>query len=181
MSGEDLISPRPLADTLPAVYYGDTLTQQLCEAFDDALGPIFATLDCLPAYLDPRTTAEDMLDWLANWIGLTMDGHEDAARKRELIVTGASIMPWRGTARSIRHAVSAMFNEETQVIESGSVNAPPDSETEGGGGGPAYSLLVRIITDDPDTVDRRRLYEVVDAAKPAHVPHRIEVLKRVAP
>jgi phage tail-like protein len=151
--------------------------QQLCEAFDDVLAPIFATLDCFPAYLDPGTTPEDMLDWLAGWIGLTIEGHHDADRKRELIAAGAALLPWRGTVRGVREAVSAAFNAETEIVESGGVtwSIRPDSEP---GGGPVPSLLVRIITDDPESIDRRRLDAITEAVKPAHIPHRVEVVAR---
>ncbi len=174
---EGLVSPCPLGDTLPALYLSDFFAQQVCESFDDVLAPIFATLDCLPAYLGAGTTPEDMLDWLAGWIGLTIDGHVDAARKRELIAAGAALLPWRGTARGVREAVRAAFDSETEIVESGCVTCStrPDSEPDGEA---APDLLVRIITDDPDHIDRRRLDAVVNAVKPAHVPHRVEVVGR---
>ena len=175
--GTGLVSPRPLGDTLPALYLGDFFAQQLCESCDDVLAPIFATLDCFPAYLDAGTTAEDMLDWLASWIGLTIGGHVPAARKRQLIVAGAALMPWRGTVRGVREAVSAAFGEETQVIESGSATWSTTADSEPGGSA-VPALLVRVITEHPDGIDRRRLDAVVELAKPAHVPHRVEVVGR---
>ena len=60
--GQSLLSPRPLGETLPSVYLTDFFAQQLCAAFDELLAPIFATLDCFPAFLDPSTTPKDMLD-----------------------------------------------------------------------------------------------------------------------
>jgi phage tail-like protein len=174
---EGLASPRPLGETLPALYLGDFFAQQLCESCDDLLAPIFATLDCFPAYLNPAITAEDMLDWLAGWIGLTIDGHVPVARKRQLIVAGAGLLPWRGTARGVRDAVSAAFGEEIQVVESGAVTWSTNADSEPGGG-PVPALLVRVITDEPDRIDRRRLDAVVELAKPAHVPHRVEVVGR---
>jgi phage tail-like protein len=175
--GEGLVSPCPLGDTLPALYLSDFFAQQLCASFDDVLAPIFATLDCLAAYLDPGTTAEDMLDWLAGWIGLTIDGHVDAARKRQLIAAGAALLPWRGTARGVREAVSAAFDSQTEIVESGAVTWSTGPDTKPGGG-PVPALLVRIITNDRGAIDPRRLDAVVQAVKPAHVPHRVEVVGR---
>ena len=176
---DGVCSPLPLIDTMPSVYRGDPLAQQLGAAFDDVLAPIFGTLDCLPAYLDPKTAPEDMLDWLAGWIGLTIGGHETATRKRELITAGASILPWRGTVRSVHEAVVAAFNRETEVIEAGAAtcSTEPDSEP---GGQPVPTLVVRVFTDDADDIDRRSLDAVVEAAKPAHIPHRVEVITRPA-
>lgn len=172
-----LLSPRPLVDTMPAVYRSDPLTQLLCEAFDEELAPVFATLDGITAYLDPGTTPEDMLDWLAAWIGLAFDGHVDVVRKRELILRGAEILPWRGTVKSIQAAVNSVFNQEAEVIESGSVtwSTEPDGEPTGHD---VPMLLVRLISDAPDGVDQRRLDAVVAAVKPAHLPHRVEVVSR---
>jgi phage tail-like protein len=176
---EGLSSPRPLMETLPSVYRSDFLAEQMCASFDDVLAPIFATLDCLPAYLDPRTTPKDMLDWLAGWIGLTVNRHEEPGRKRELIITGASLLPWRGTKRSVHEAVVAAFNRETEVIESGAAtwSTHPDSEP---GGQPVPTLIVRVTVDKEEDIDRRSLDALVNTVKPAHMPHRVEVVTRGA-
>jgi phage tail-like protein len=175
-----LCSPHPLGDTLPSVYRGDVLAEQLCGAFDDVLAPIFATLDCLPAYLDPHTAPADMLDWLAGWIGLAVNIHDEPARKRELITAGASLLPWRGTVRSVYDAVVAAFNLPTEVIESGAAtwSTQPDSEP---GGQPVPTLIVRVTVETPDDIDRRSLDAIVDSVKPAHMPHRVEVSPRSTP
>ena len=52
------------------------------------LAPIIATLDSLPAYLDPATAPDDMLGWLAGWMGIVLDGHQTAERQRELVQVG---------------------------------------------------------------------------------------------
>ena len=168
-----LATPHPLGSTLPALYLGDHFTQQLCAAFDDVLAPVLAVLDCFPAYLDAGTAPEDMLDWLASWIGLTLDDQRGAAGKRTSIANGAAVLPERGTARSIQEAVKAAFNVQTEIVESGATSwsttpdsAPPGEEVP--------DLLVLVVTDQHDAIDRRRLDEVIRFAKPAHVPHRIE-------
>src|SRR5262245_39323656 len=148
-----LATPHPLGSTLPALYLGDNLAQQLCAAFDDVLAPIFAVMDCFPAYLDAGTAPENMLDWLAGWIGLTLADQGGAARKRDSIAIGAAVLPERGTARSIREAVRAAFNLETEIVESGATSwsttpdpAPPGEEVP--------DLLVLVVSDEPDSIDR---------------------------
>lgn len=170
-----LATPHPLGSTLPALYLSDNFAQQLCAAFDDVLAPIFAILDCFPAYLDAGTAPEDMLDWLAGWIGLTLSDQGGAARKRASIAIGAAVLPERGTARSIGEAVRAAFDLETQIAESGATSwsITPDSAPAGD---EVPDLLVLVVSDEPDAIDRRRLDEVVRSAKPAHVPHRIEIV-----
>jgi hypothetical protein len=36
-------------------------------------------------------------------------------------------------------------------------------------------VLVRIVVDDPETFDVRRLEALIALIKPVHVPHRVEV------
>ncbi len=162
----ELLSPLPLVDTMPGVYRSDPMTQALCSVFDGLLAPVFATLDGFPAYLDPATTPESLLDWLGAWIGLSFDGHVDAHRKRELVMSGVALLPWRGTTRSIRAAVNSVFDQEVEIVEPGPGEPPV--------------LLVRLITDSPDGVDLTRLDAIVAAAKPAHLPHRVEAVARGA-
>jgi hypothetical protein len=63
------------------------------------------------------------------------------------------------------------------VVESGCATWSTTADSEPGGGA-VPALQVRVITDHPDGIDRRRLDAVVELAKPAHVPHRVEVVGR---
>ncbi|MDT5091977.1 MAG: hypothetical protein QOH60_1340 [Mycobacterium sp.] len=177
---DDVCSPRPLMDTMPLVYRDDPLAEQLCGSFDDVLAPVFATLDCFPAYLDPKTTPEDMLDWLAGWIGLSVGEHPDPDRKRGLILAATALLPWRGTVQGVREAVRATFNQETEVIESGSAtwSNKPNSRAAGQA---VPNLLVRVTIDHDVEFDRRSLDALVEQVKPAHIPHTVEVVTRPAP
>jgi phage tail-like protein len=174
---DGLTSPRQLLDTMPTIYQADPLAEQLCAACDEVLAPIFATLDCLTAYLDPRTAPSDMLDWLAGWVGLDTAGQREPARKREIMLTGIELLPWRGTIRSVRDAVVAAYGRDVEVLESGAATGSPTANSAPGGRRIPI-LVVRVTTDDEADVDKRGLDELVNAVKPAHVPHRVEVLTR---
>lgn len=169
-----LATPYPLGDMLPALYREDYFTQNLCRGLDEVLAPIIATLDSLPAYLDPATAPDDMLGWLAGWMGIVLDGHQSAERQRELVQAGVELLQWRGTVRGVRAAVGALFDGRPEIIESGGVS----TSVEPGAalpGRPRPELLVRLGVHDPESFDIRRLEALVDMAKPAHIPHRVEV------
>ena len=138
------------------------------------LAPVIATLDSLPAYLDPSTAPDDMLGWLAGWMGIVLDGHQSAERQRELVRAGVELLQWRGTARGVRAAVGALLDTEPEIVESGGAAW---SETAGAElpGSERAELLVRIAVDDPEAFDVRRLEALIAMIKPAHVPHRVEV------
>jgi phage tail-like protein len=191
VNSTDLRSPFALGDTLPAVYrepellgpQPDTAATflDLCEAFDAVLAPIFATLDCFPAYLDPETAPEDMLDWLAAWIGLSVAANIPAADKRNRIAVGAQFLGQRGTRSSIVQKVAAAFGvspEDTEVIESLRVVRRSSAASGEIAEVHAPMLVVRITTDDGQGIDRRRLDAFVDLVKPAHLPHEVDVVAR---
>jgi phage tail-like protein len=169
-----LASPYPLGEILPSLYRDDYFAQNLCAGLDEVLAPIIATLDSLPAYLDPATAPDDMLAWLAGWMGIVLDGHQSAERQRELVQEGVDILHWRGTARGVRAAVDALFDGQTEIVESGgaSTSLEPGSPLPGS---PRAELVVRLGVSDPEGFDVRRLDALVAMVKPAHVPHRVEV------
>jgi phage tail-like protein len=172
-----LASPHPLAETLPALYREDPFAQDLCAGLDEVLAPIMATLDSLDAYLDPGTAPDDMLGWLAGWLGIALDGNQSAGRQRELVQAGVELLHWRGTARGVRAAVGALFDLPAEITESGGAawSTEPAGELPGSD---RTELVVRIGVSDPDAFDVRRLEALVAMVKPAHIPHRVEVFGR---
>jgi phage tail-like protein len=169
-----LASPYPLGETLPSLYRDDAFAQNLCAGLDEVLAPIIATLDSLPAYLDPGTVPDDMLGWLAGWMGVSLDGHQSAERQRELVRVGVELLQWRGTARGVRSAVVALFDATPEIVESGGAvwSAEPGAALPGAD---EPELLVRLGVSNPEGFDVRRLEALVAMIKPAHLPHRVEV------
>jgi phage tail-like protein len=174
---DGLLSPHPLGRTLPVVFREDDFTQRFCAGLDDVLAPVLATLDSLPAYFDPATAPEDMLAWLATWMGIVVDGHQSPARQRRLVHSGAEILRWRGTVRGVREAVRGLFGADPEIAE------PGGSRWSASAGSPLppparADLLVRLAVPDPETFDLRRLDALVALVKPAHLEHRVEVFPR---
>ncbi len=109
-----LISPHPLGESLPALYQEDDFTQRFVSAFDAALAPIFASLDNLPAYLDPWLAPEDFLEWLGGWFGIVLDESWSTARRRALVSRAFEFYRLRGTAGGLK--------EQVEVLTGGSVD-----------------------------------------------------------
>lgn len=64
-----LPSRHPIGEQLPALYAEDDFAQRFTAGLDTVLAPVFATLDSLPSYFDPRLAPADFLSWLASWVG----------------------------------------------------------------------------------------------------------------
>lgn len=169
-----LATPHPLGRTLPGLYQDDDFTQRLCAGLDEVLAPVVATLDGLPAYLDPGTSPTDVLAWLAGWTGVVLDDATPPDRRREQVRRAAELHRWRGTARGVREAVRLWCGCEAEVSESGAAawSAEPGAQLPGD---PVPALLVRVRSTGGQ-LDLDLLETVVTASKPAHVPHRVEVV-----
>lgn len=173
----NLASPHPLVEALPALFQDDGFTQRFMSAFDAALAPIFASLDNLSVYLDPWLTPEDFLDWLAGWFGMALDDSWSIDRRRALVAKAFDFYRMRGTASGLQSQIEVLTGGSVEMHETGGITT---STTAGAPlpGSPNFALLVRVTVDDPATVNVSRLEALVAAAKPAHVGHKIEVVKR---
>jgi phage tail-like protein len=172
-----LTSPHPLGETLPGLFQEDDFTQRFVSAFDAALAPIFATLDNLTEYFDPWLAPEDFLEWLAGWFGLVLDESWTADRRRALVAKAFDVYRVRGTTSGLTSQIELLSGGTVELHETGGVAT---STTAGAAlpGSPNFAVLVRVLVDDPDTVNTARLNVLVGAAKPAYVTHKIEVVKR---
>jgi phage tail-like protein len=172
-----VISPHPLAATLPSLFQEDDFTRRFVSAFDDALAPIFTTLDNFTAYLDPWLAPADFLEWLGSWFGLTLDEGWSVERRRAVLANAFEFYRMRGTAKGLKSQVEIFTGGAVDVIDTGGVTT---SRTAGESlpGSPNFAVLVRVTVDDPSTISPARLDALVAAAKPAHVTHKVEVVKR---
>lgn len=170
-----LASPHPLAELLPAVFREDPFTRDLVGGLDQVLAPVFLTLDCLSAYLDPHLAPEDFLEWLAGWVGVELDETWPLGRRRALVWRAAEVLGLRGTVEGLTAYVEIFTGGTVQISESGGVAWSPHT---GGSlpGEPYPRMAVRVIVDDPSTVSVRALDRLVAAAKPGHVVHQVEVV-----
>jgi phage tail-like protein len=170
-----LDTPREMVSLLPALLQGDPFAQRLTSAFDDVLAPILSTLDNLDAYLDPTFAPYDFVDWLALWVGLAIDENWPLERRRDMVAHMTELYSWRGTARGLRALVALQVGVEPEIEESGGVSWSP---VPGGElpGSSTPSLVIRLRVPDPAAVNLVRLDALIAAARPAHIPHRLEVV-----
>lgn len=172
---DSLASAHPMGHGLPALYHEDEFAQRLTAALDVVVAPIYSVLDNLPAYLDPAIAPLDFVEFLARWVGVELDETWPEARQRQLVGDAVRLYRWRGTRRGLREVVQLYTGVEPEIEDSGGVAWSP---VPGGAlpGSADPSLLVRVRVPDITAVNVARLEALVAAAKPAHVPHRVEVV-----
>jgi phage tail-like protein len=176
-----LDSPHPLGGLMPAVFQDDNFTMRWTAALDDVLAPVMASLDCIEAYVDPLLAPEDFLIWLAGWSGIVIDENWPLARQRAVVAATAELYRTRGTPAGLRRHIELVTGGQVEIAESGGVtwsttpmpadtSAPADSAN-----GQGSWVSVRVTVTDPDEINVRALDSLIDAIKPAHVVHRLEV------
>ncbi len=171
-----LPNPHPLARTLPGLYQGQRFVERFCGALDEVLAPVVSTLDNLPAYLDVATAPDDLLPWLAAWTGMSLDPGQSRDRQRLLLRQAVSLQGIQGTPRGIALAVEAVFGLRAEVQETGAVSWSMDADAALPGE-PLQAFVVQVFAAQDQHVDEQRLDLVVSSLKPAHVVHRVEVVR----
>lgn len=174
----DLLTPHPIGQTLPALFLEDGFAQRFCSALDDVLAPLISVLDCFPAYLDPRTTPPDVLDWLASWMGLDAARELPEERRRRLVARAAELHAWRGTPYAVREMVELATGHTAELEESGGTmwSVRPGTPLPGSA---RPGMLVRVRTGGSDgngAVDHDLLTRLLTLVAPAHLPWRLEIL-----
>ena len=169
-------TPHPLGPALPALYQDDDFAQRLLSGLDDVMAPIYSTLDNFDAYLDPHLTPDDFLAWLGGWVGIALDESWDVERRRAIVARAVDLYRMRGTALGLAGQFEIQTGGRVEIVENGATgwSVDPGGELPGS---PEPLVVVRVTVPDPKAVDAQRLDALVATAKPAHVMHRIEIVK----
>ena len=171
-----LASPFPIGENLPGLYRDDAFTQRFTAAFDEVLAGAVQVLDCFPAYLDPALAPEDFLEWIGSWVGATPDETWPVERRRAFVASATELFRVRGTAAGLAAHVAIFTGGEVEIAEPGAAGW----SREAGAAVPAGTspdLFIRVHVKDPKTVSASRLEALIAASKPAHVQHRVEIVK----
>jgi phage tail-like protein len=157
------------------VYQEDEFAMRWMLAFDEVIAPCISSIDNIEHYFDPDLAPADFVEMLAWWIGVELDETWSEQSRRSLVSEAASLYRVRGTVAGMKRHVAIYTGVEPEIEESGGCAV---SETSGGAlpGSDRPFLLVRVRVGDPASIDERRLSRLVASSKPAHLPHRVEVL-----
>jgi phage tail-like protein len=170
-----LPSRYPIGGQLPALYADDDFAQRFTAGLDTVLAPVFATLDNLTAYLDPRVAPADFLTWLASWVGAADDPRRPRELRREAVARAVELHRWRGTARGLVEGLWLVLGVHAEVTGDGGAawsgtpgaDLPPRSPA-----GP----LVRVWPGRDTRIDPDRVHEIVRTMCPVHTVCRVEIL-----
>lgn len=169
-----MASAIPIIRMLPAVYQEDEFADRFVGGFDDVIAPVLSTLDCLVDYFDPYLAPEDFLEWIAGWVGISLEEGWPIERRRAVVATAVEMYRMRGTVAGLRANLQVLTGGQVEIADSGGVawSKNPGADMPGEA---SPRLAVRIRVPDPSSVPMDLVDSAVAAAKPAHVVHRVEV------
>jgi phage tail-like protein len=170
-----LPSSHPIVDQLPGIYREDSFTRRFTSAFDDLIASVVQVLDCFPAYLDPALAPADFLEWVGSWVGAAPDETWPIERRRAFVASASELFRMRGTAAGLAAHVAIFTGGEVEIAEPGAAgwSSEPGATIPAG---TSPDLFIRVRVKDPKAVPMARLEALVAASKPAHLPHRLEVV-----
>jgi phage tail-like protein len=154
---------------LPAVYREyDPYVMQFTAGLDTVLAPVWLAIDCFAAYLEPLISPADILEWLADWVGVVVDDNWRPDQLRNLIAHATDLYRWRGTTDGIADLVEAYTGIRPVVTDNGGIEIsdepggkPPGSAT------PLVEVTLPNRTIDPESTER--LWRLLRTALPAHI------------
>ena len=96
---------------LPLVFRtgAGALGVDMLAALERVLDPVVAVVDGLPAYLEPATAPDDVLELLAAWLGVGELAELDPAQRPQAVRLAADLGRRRGTRAGLELALATAF------------------------------------------------------------------------
>jgi len=162
-----------MRESLPAVFRENDFAMRFVGALETVLDPIVATLDALPAYVDPSLAPSDMVEVMAAWLGIELDESMDDHTRRELLLHSAEATRWRGTRQGLEMALKLTFPDlPLRIEDEGGVVFTRDASADPA---PAANRFI-VYCDTPIPAARQAVVaRVIEEQKPLHVAYRLRV------
>lgn len=169
MAAIDDTSPSYLLDYLPEIYQQDPFIGRFLRIFEEVLAPIERMLDSMPAYFDPTVTRPDVLEWLAGWLGVSLDERWPLVRRRAYVRRASELFSLRGTARGLSIAIEALTGVTPEITQPTVAELANDTTRQ-------FSFRVTLRPSRGVTVDREALERAIESEKPAFAAYSLEIV-----
>ncbi|MGD1715685.1 phage tail protein [Dapis sp. BLCC M172] len=177
---------------LPVIYREADFLSRFLKILEETYDPAIQTTDNLWAYLDPLTTPEALLPFLAQWVGWKMDSRWPIQIQRRLIRNAVTLYRWHGTRKGLRfylHLLTGLPLDE-DLPEAGKHISLWEDFQKGFvlgeacvnqdsmlGGGRAYHFIVRLKVEFPNQIDESLVREIIEEYKPAFCTYELNIVQ----
>lgn len=167
---------------LPILYREVDFINRFVAIFEQAFEPVVNSFSSMWANLDPLTSPQALLPFLAHWVAWPDEPHWSLNHQRRLIRRAVEIYRWRGTRKGLRlylHLYTGLPETErhisiTEPFGQGMVlgNSRLGEDTVLGGGNP-YHFVVRLRSDRNMKIDEQLVRRIIDSEKPAFCTYEL--------
>jgi phage tail-like protein len=167
-------------DHLPAVFRDDPFAGRFLLAFEavltgvDDVEGLEQIVGRVTDYLDPRTTGEDFLPWLAGWVALSLRADWDADTRRGFIREVVPLYRKRGTLAGLQRMLEIYLRPPGDEVTRDDVVIFDEFDE------PAHFFQVQLTLSDANPARLRGTQEIaraiIDREKPAHTFYALKVV-----
>jgi phage tail-like protein len=172
---------RKLLGYLPRLYRDDDFLGRLLLIFQSVLDPIEQRIDDSDHYLDPSVTPDELLPWLASWLGIAFTPGMSPSSQRELLLRAVELYRWKGTGRALRQELALRTGGRSLVVENFDglrlghdaalgVNTALGERRDG------HVVVTLALPDGAGPDEQARADRLVRELKPPHVDHVVRTV-----
>lgn len=145
---------------LPGVFHRNEFLGRFLLIFENILRPMDRQIANLPAYFDPDTTTEELLDWLGEWVEIVFDDRVPVERRRVVVNNAVRIYRKRGTSAGLAEFIEAVTGVMPEVEQ-------PTLAEVSGNPALAFTFTVRMTVTEDSPVEEDLVRRLIEAQKPA--------------
>jgi phage tail-like protein len=166
-----------LRAAMPSAYQEGGFGMRFLAGLEPSLDPIVALLDSLPAYLSPSLAPEQLLQLMANWLGLVIDEGTPPDVLRSLVLLAPELNRWRATQAGLELLLRLTFPRiELTVEDAGCALVLDEAQAPPPPAPPAFTVRCAGSLNDEQ---RAAVVRVIERERPVHVAYRL--LESAAP
>lgn len=160
-------TPGYLERSLPMAMARDEFLLRFTRIADELAATTADAVDGIGHHLDLDLADAQMIQYLASWVGFSLDPERGAPRMRQAVRDAVEGLGWRGTARGLEAYLRALTGARVRVEDSAGVWVVPERA-------PSYDPVVTVHLPRGGELSRERLAEL--AAEELPVGTRVRVV-----
>ncbi|MDZ8026138.1 MAG: phage tail protein [Nostoc sp. DedQUE11] len=176
---------------LPILYREIDFIGRFMKIFEQAFQPIIDSYNVMWANLDPLTSPQALLPFMAHWVAWQVDSVWDLQQQRRLIRRAVELYRWRGTRKGLRlylHLYTGLPLDEHLPNEADkhiSIREPfgpsfiiGDAQIGNAvlAGGQAYHFVVRLRSNiSSGIINEQLIQRIIEQEKPAFCTYELTI------
>jgi len=165
---------------LPSIFQDDEFMGQFLRIFEDITTPLENTISNNNLYFDPDLTPLPFLEWISDWMDLSISKNWPEDKRRELIKSAVELYRWRGTKRGLSEFLRIYTGKNPVITEyipgmklSEETRLGPDTRLGSSSSGCQFSIS--LDSGNEPGIDEGTIRRIIDSQRPALVIYSLQI------